>query len=156
MSHTAVVNSCSSAGVGATTIRNFGRSGGLSVDLVKLGEGSIATSAAHDSLQRWGDYSAVQVIDNRMWFAVPTTRLFVETIEQHEETEGKHHHKHKAAKADKADKAAHHNKAELKAELKAEHRQHKAAKHGHAETQNTAETHSSVRYATWISVRSLE
>lgn len=139
---------CASAGVATTTIRNFGRSGGLSIDLVKLGEGSIATSAAHDSVQRWGDYSAVQVIDNRMWFAVPTTRTVAEISEHHEETDTKHHKHH--------DKAGHHNKAELKAEHKAEHRHNKAGKHGHAEAMGDAETHSSVRYATWISVRSLD
>jgi hypothetical protein len=141
-----VVIMCASAGVATTTIRNFGRSGGLSIDLVKMGEGSIATSAGHDAVQRWGDYSAVQIIDNRMWFAVPTTRMVAEISEHHEDTEGKHHHK-----------AGHHDKAGKKAHSsKAEHRHNKAGHHGHAETLGDAETHSSVKYSTWISVRGLE
>lgn len=62
-------------GVATTTIRGYGRNGGSSIDIVKLGEGSISIPPVHDMLQRWGDYSAVDVVDDKMWFAVSTTRL---------------------------------------------------------------------------------
>jgi hypothetical protein len=63
------------AGVATTTIRDFGRSGEPKIDLVKLGEGSITIPPVHDVLQRWGDYSAAQVIDNKFWFAVPAAKI---------------------------------------------------------------------------------
>lgn len=62
-------------GVATTTIRNYGKSGSASIDIVKGGEGSITIPAAHDTLQRYGDYSAAQVADGAMWFAVPCTKL---------------------------------------------------------------------------------
>jgi hypothetical protein len=69
------------AGVATTTIRGFGSSSGsFSIDLVKAGEGSVTIPPVQDGiLQRWGDYSAAQVVDNRFWFAVPVTRLSAST-----------------------------------------------------------------------------
>jgi hypothetical protein len=63
------------AGVATTTIRDFGRSGQPKIDLVKLGEGSITIPPVHDILQRWGDCSAAQVIDNKFWFAIPVAKI---------------------------------------------------------------------------------
>ena len=58
-----------------TTIRNNGHTGTPTIDIVKKGEGSITIPPVHDNVQRWGDYSACAVIDNKMWFAVPTSKL---------------------------------------------------------------------------------
>lgn len=69
---------CTHSGVATTTIRSFGSSSGnsFSIDLVKAGEGSVTIPPVQDGImQRWGDYSAAQVVDNRFWFAVPVTRL---------------------------------------------------------------------------------
>jgi hypothetical protein len=70
--HVQCSNLC--AGVATTTIRNYGHSGTATIDIVKKGEGSITIPPVHD-MQRWGDYSAATVIDGKMWFAVPTSKL---------------------------------------------------------------------------------
>lgn len=47
-----------------------------SIDITKLGEGSIEYcdndgNGEADELCRWGDYSAAQVYEGNMWYAVP-------------------------------------------------------------------------------------
>lgn len=58
-------------GVAASVVGCKGiRSG---VDIVKRGEGLI-TRYPEDGIQRWGDYSALDVFDGVAWFAVPVAR----------------------------------------------------------------------------------